>query len=272
MPNNQKPELIEIEKVLNKYSEAYVNYNSDLIKQVVNTQVRYCYINKDTNKLYYEDRVVRDWEERIKSANKLNIKFTTFVEVIDQIGTAAIVKMRWLSERESHTEETIDYLTLLKVNDQWLITNKVCHSQKKDESVKREKIDDQEERKKIDATIQLYKQAFEEWDWEKIKQSFHVDSRVIWSINDATEIFIGDIYNRWRPSFDQHQEEEDPWPKFEMKLENIDYTGTAAYARVKWDINRKEVVDDTTDYLTLLKFGDKWLIINKSGHTTTKKK
>ena len=117
----------------------------------------------------------------------------------------------------------------------------------------------------IEKTIQLYDEAFNEWDIEKLTKAFHYESMVYWYIPEQERFYRSPCYS-WIRSFLENKKE-DPEINYYVNIESIYQTGSVAYSRVRFLIDDPEEPRDTTDYLTLMKFGDIWQVINKSGHT-----
>ena len=83
-----------------------------------------------------EDKLIRETileskpdlsEEEIKQARKVVHQRGT-IEYVDWTGTAASVKLLWVSERQGTHREYTDYILLLKVRDEWKIVSKVSYS------------------------------------------------------------------------------------------------------------------------------------------------
>ena len=125
--------------------------------------------------------------------------------------------------------------------------------------------DDVKEIEDIKKVIQNYEEAFNEWNIEKLVKAFHPESKTIWFIPERGGYISGMCYG-WVRSFVRNQKE-DLSIKYYVTPEEIHQKGTAAYARVRFLINDPEDPRDTTDYLTLIKFGSDWNVINKSGFT-----
>jgi len=117
----------------------------------------------------------------------------------------------------------------------------------------------------IEKTIQLYDEAFNEWNIEKLTKAFHPDSMVYWYIPEQDRFYKGLCY-RWVRSFLENQKF-DPEINYYVYVESIYQVGSVAYSRVRFYIDDTQDPRDTTDYLTLMKFGDLWQVVNKSGHT-----
>ncbi|MHA1198017.1 MAG: nuclear transport factor 2 family protein [Candidatus Heimdallarchaeaceae archaeon] len=124
---------------------------------------------------------------------------------------------------------------------------------------------DNEEIEEIEKTIQLYDEAFNEWDIEKLTKSFHHDSMVYWYIPEQERFYKGPCY-RWIIGFLENQKT-DPEVNYYVNVESIYQKGSVAYTRVRFLADDTKDPRDTTDYLTLMKFSEAWKVVNKSGHT-----
>ncbi|MCE7742741.1 MAG: nuclear transport factor 2 family protein [Candidatus Heimdallarchaeota archaeon] len=122
-----------------------------------------------------------------------------------------------------------------------------------------------EEIEEIEKTIQLYDEAFNEWNIEKLTKAFHYDSMVYWYIPEQDRFYKGPCY-RWIIGFIENQKE-NPEVNYYLNIESVYQFGSVAYSRLRCLIDDPEDPRDTTDYLTLMKFGDEWQVVNKSGHT-----
>ncbi len=126
-------------------------------------------------------------------------------------------------------------------------------------------IGENEEIEEIEKTIQWYDEAFNEWNIEKLTKAFHYDSMVYWFIPEDDRFYKGSCY-RWIIGFLENQKD-NPEINYYVNVESIYQTGSVAYSRVRFLIDDPDDPRDTTDYLTLMKFGEDWQVVNKSGHT-----
>ncbi|MCG3225097.1 MAG: nuclear transport factor 2 family protein, partial [Candidatus Heimdallarchaeota archaeon] len=120
-------ELITLK--LKTYAEAFDEWDIEKIRNVFHPEVRVNSVDIETNKFLCQTRSIGVWKEVFENHQKDNVKFKTQIEFIDQLGTSAVVRMRWLATRENFRSVTVDYLTFLKVDGDWLIVNKTCHSE-----------------------------------------------------------------------------------------------------------------------------------------------
>lgn len=120
-------ELITLK--LKTYIEAFNDYDIEKIREVFHPEVRVNSVDSETSKFQCQTRSIGVWKEVFEQHQKDSVKFKTQIEFIDQLGTSAVVRMRWLATKENFIAVTVDYLTFLKVDGDWLIVNKTCHSE-----------------------------------------------------------------------------------------------------------------------------------------------
>ncbi|NPD88815.1 MAG: hypothetical protein HGN29_08815 [Asgard group archaeon] len=126
---NNPEEVEKIERVLKTYADAFHELDKNKVVQVFHNDMKVNSLDVENNKFRNRFRSLADWREVIDNHKRMNISFKTEVEKIDQLGSSAVAKMRWFAFREDGTSETVDFLTLLKVDGRWLIVNKTCYSQ-----------------------------------------------------------------------------------------------------------------------------------------------
>ncbi|MCK4896840.1 MAG: nuclear transport factor 2 family protein, partial [Candidatus Heimdallarchaeota archaeon] len=204
---------------------------------------------------------------------KLVIGYTTFDEKIDQSGTAAYVRFRFLVEDGEYSRDTTDYLTLLKIGEDWNIVNKSGFTMDKTveeiAKIKEEKTKTNRnipnELELITLKLKTYAEAFDEWDIEKIRNVFHPEVRVN-SVDDETNKFKCQTRSIgvWKEVFENHQKDN---VKFKTQIEFIDQLGTSAVVRMRWLATKENFRAVTVDYLTFLKVDGDWLIVNKTCHS-----
>ncbi|MFX0117104.1 MAG: nuclear transport factor 2 family protein, partial [Candidatus Hodarchaeota archaeon] len=120
------------------------------------------------------------------------------------------------------------------------------------------KEDSTEDIEQIAETLRNYSEAFKEWNWEKLANAFH--PAVTISYVEDGEFISKQPYLIWKESFPRYQQE-DPGIKYEIELNQVDRSDSVAFARMKWLIDSPTEIQDTIDYLILLKFDKKWLIV-----------
>ena len=98
-------------------------------------------------------------------------------------------------------------------------------------------------------------------DGEHMRQAFHPDARMTF-VRDGKVVItpISEYIARFtgKPPADEAQRK--------RSITHVEVAGTAAYGRIELDYPNAHFVD----YMTLLKDGDRWVIIAKSFHVTPK--
>ena len=94
---------------------------------------------------------------------------------------------------------------------------------------------------------------------------------MIYSINlqDSTKIDIKEIAT-WKERIEKRPVY--PLTHTVATIEKIDKTGNSAVARVRMLIRSKHGFIQVTDYLSLMKYNERWLIVNKTFHGNIKQK
>ena len=270
MLEDNKKEIKKIKEVIQDYSDAFNNWNVEkLVKAFHPESMIYWY--RPERKYFYKGMCYA-WLEGFSEYQKDDpgIKYHVTPEEIHQRGNTAYARVRFLIDDPEEPRDTTDYLTLLKINSRWRIFNKSGHTVdvSKEELLKRieEKTEfprnDSKEVKQIQQVLKTYAVAFHEWDIEKIKETFHPEMRI--NLFDKKLEKLKNTFRplpMWKESFEHHINE---GITFDIIFGNIDQTGTAAVAIMKWIANTPNGTGDTLDFLTLLKIEDKWLIVNKS--------
>jgi hypothetical protein len=94
---------------------------------------------------------------------------------------------------------------------------------------------------------------------DALKGSFHPESRLI-GLSDGELVIIP--FNDWQASYDREFDEDWGNEAFRNKIVSVDIAGTAAVAKVDLQWPRVHYID----YLSLIKIGDEWKIVNKIWH------
>ncbi|MFX0151566.1 MAG: nuclear transport factor 2 family protein [Candidatus Hodarchaeota archaeon] len=123
-----------------------------------------------------------------------------------------------------------------------------------------------EDIEKITTALKFYSEAFKEWNYSKLVKAFHSEASISYVENN--ELVIKKPYSIWKDIFDKNRNK-DPGIKYDILLEHIDHSNTVAFARMKWLIESPGKIEDTIDYLILMKFDSDWLIVNKMPYTVT---
>ena len=270
MLEDNKEEIEEIKRVIQDYSDAFNNWNAEkLVKAFHPESMVYWYIPERN---YFHKVMCFTWLDGFFDNQREDpgIKFHGTPEEIHQRGYAAYARVRFLIDDPKGPRDTTDYLTLLKINTQWRIFNKSGHTVdiSKEELLQRIKEksefprNDPEEIKEIQHVLKTCVEAFHEWDIRKIKETFHPEMRI--NFFDKKHQKLRNTFRplpMWKESFEHHKKE---GITFDITFGDIDQTGTAAIAIMKWMGYTPNGIRDTLDFLTLLKVEDRWLLVNES--------
>ncbi len=101
-------------------------------------------------------------------------------------------------------------------------------------------------------------------DYKRIYDSWHPEAEMMsentedGNLKKVPRTFWKDVYEKTPPT---------PKTTRESEIENIDIHGSAANARIKTIIDGPEKCIIFTDFINLLRLGEKWQIVNKIFHT-----
>jgi hypothetical protein len=116
--------------------------------------------------------------------------------------------------------------------------------------------------KGVQTAIEHYLRGHSTGDGANHRMAFHPDARLFWIRDGQVATRTSEEYaagSRGTPAPDEEQRK--------RKIDFIDISGDAAIAKVTLDYP-----DVTfTDYMSLLKIGDEWKIVNKTFHANRKK-
>jgi Putative lumazine-binding len=120
---------------------------------------------------------------------------------------------------------------------------------------------DSKERDLVKVPLENYLQAHAGGNPELIRKAFHADARI-------TAFREGKLVNLSTEEFASrfNGKAADDEAKRKRSIESIDISGNAAIAKIILDYPTVKF----TDYMTLLKIGDEWKIVNKSFYAEMK--
>ncbi len=270
MLEDDKKEIEEIKKVIQDYSDAFNSWNAEKLVKAFHSESMVYWYRPERN--YFYKGMCYAWLDGFFDNQRENpgINYHVTPEEIHQRGNAAYARVRFLIDDPEEPRDTTDYLTLLKINSRWKIFNKSGHTVNisREELLKRIKEktvflkNEPAEIRQIQQVLKTYADAFREWDIGKIKETFHPEMRI--NLFDKKLEKLKNSFRSlpmWKESFEYHINE---GITFDITFGDIDQTGTAAVATMKWIAHTPNGTGDTLDFLTLLKIEDKWLIVNKS--------
>ena len=126
----------------------------------------------------------------------------------------------------------------------------------------------QEEIEKIKLSAIAFCEGIIECDYKKIFEVFHPDAKSI-VVNSKSNELISLTREHWKESHLAGLC--DPDCDSDYEIEQIEFHGTVGFARVKITDKLPEEKVIYTDFLSLLKIKDNWIIVNKIGHGERKK-
>ena len=107
------------------------------------------------------------------------------------------------------------------------------------------------EREAVEKPLKMYLSG----DPEQLKQAFHPGATMFYSRNDSLiAVPIPEYIARVEES-----RAKGPPPKRVERISNVDISGTSAVARIELEYPQQKL----TDYMSLVKYGGEWRIVNK---------
>ena len=123
-----------------------------------------------------------------------------------------------------------------------------------------------EEKKRIIQKLQLFINGHLERDMKKLEKSLYVNSRYSKVLQDENKVRLEDrTIEDWAKIIQTLRTSKD---NCIVKIEDIKIHETIAFAQLKWIAKWPAVIEETVDFLTLIKFQGEWWIINKACHTS----
>src|ERR671924_1165983 len=108
------------------------------------------------------------------------------------------------------------------------------------------------EREAVEKPLKMYLSG----DPEQLKQAFHPGATMFFARNDSLiAVPIPEYIARVAAS----RAKGDPPPQRTERIANVDITGTSAVARIELEYPQQKL----TDYMSLVKYGGEWRIVNK---------
>ena len=273
MKINEPSEIKLIKKTLQDYTKAFQKWDISKLVAAFHPEAKTVWYVPERGG--YISGMCYGWVRSFieNKKEKLVIGYTTFDENIDQSGTAAYVRFRFLIEDGEYSRDTTDYLTLLKFGEDWNIVNKSGFTiDKTVEEIIRIKEERTETSRNVPQELELitlklkaYAEAFDEWDIEKIKAVFHPEVRVNY-VDDETNKFRSQTRSIgvWKEVFEEKKKLK---VTYKTQIELIDQLGTSAVVKMRWLAMKENFRAVTVNYLTFLKIDGDWLIVNKTCHS-----
>jgi hypothetical protein len=122
-------------------------------------------------------------------------------------------------------------------------------------------IADNKERELVKVPLENYLQAHAGGNPELIRKAFHADARIMaFREGKMTNLSVEEFASRF------NGKAADDEAKRKRSIESIDISGNAATAKIILDYPTVKF----TDYMTLLKIGEEWKIVNKAFYAEMK--
>ncbi len=244
-----KTEIEAVKIPLENYIKGQATGNGDFIRQA---------FHKDARITAFRDGKLVNWsvEEFAgrftgKSADDESKRKRSF-EILEISGNAAIARITLDYPAIKFT----DYMSLLKIDGEWKIVNKSFDVLRRTNPTEKVSFTvTPEEKKAVALPLEDYFKAQATGNGDLIRQAFHAEAKIM--------SFSKDKFTQW--SAEEFASFYDGTPftdkdKRKSSVEILDIAGNAAIAKVTLDFPTVKYID----YMTLLKIGGEWKIINKT--------
>ncbi|RMG31882.1 MAG: hypothetical protein D6730_00735 [Bacteroidetes bacterium] len=239
-------------RTLNYYFEAVNMGSSAELRQAYHPQATFAFIDKQSGKL--SQMPVSDFFALIDRDSYIKYERRLEIKQLDISGTAAFAETVIYYDRNG--KELHDFLSLLKVGEQWRIISRVSYKQhaafygQPNWEVSAVDVE------KIEKTIRQYVKSGSKRDGAGMKAALHPE---------AIMAYLDDIQGLRLQSRDAYvagyTAKEGGAFKRRYRLSFVRAAGNVALAKV--EIYFRDYKATLTDYLSLIKEGDEWKIIRK---------
>ncbi len=248
----QYGEIEAVKVSLENYLQGHIKGDSKQLGKALHTEGKLMYLRDGK----YTTVDFPDYLSRMKLRDtKDEAERIPYIDSIEVTGDVAIGKLGLDYPGIVFT----DYMTLLKINGEWKITNKIAYSVRDAKNNKAETADIEA----IKIPLENYILGHKTGKGEYMKKAFHTEGKLT-SMRDGKFItvefdkFIG--YFKGTPAKDEAMRKR--W------IERIDVTGNVAIGKVILDYPNVKY----TDYMSLLKISGEWKIVNKAFYMQSKEK
>ena len=191
-----------------------------------------------------------EWWSRIDASKEIVKALSRKFPFVDQVGDAAVAKVA--SEYPTHRFH--DYMSLLRVGDQWRIVGKIFHRTVPPNAPPPDAAAAAADADAIRATLQSVFAAIDANDGSLLAGA--VSPRAV-----AYRILEGQLVGvslpEWQARLDARRSANPPPPRAAHRVALVDSDTDAAVARVEHDLPG----DRRVDYVSLLKLGGKWTVV-----------
>jgi hypothetical protein len=237
-------EIEAVRRPLESYLMGHKTGDSKYMKIAMHTEGKLMYIRDGK----YTTVDFKDYIDRMRPRlAKDEAQRRRYIESIEITGNVAVAKLII----KYPTVHFTDYMTLLKMNGEWKIVNKVAYSVRDPKNNQAESADIGAARIPLENYIKGHKTGQAEY----MRKAFHTDGKLM-SLRDGKfttvdfEQFFG--YFKGTPAKDEAMRK--------RRIESIKVTGNIAVGKVILDHPNVKF----TDYMVLLKINDEWKIVNKA--------
>ena len=197
-------------------------------------------------------RYLTGWKIRDE---KIQAETASYIDSIEITGDVAVARLGLNYPNRHFT----DYMTLLKIDGEWKIVNKIAYSVRDPKNNKAERAD-------IDAIkipLENYLMGHKTGKAEYMQKAFHTEGKLMFMRDGKyTTIDFKDYIGRMNGKPAKDEANRKRW------IESIDVTGNIAIGKIILDYPTAKF----TDYMALLKIGDEWKIVNKAFYVERKEK
>lgn len=235
----QESDMYLIERTLNTYLNGHIKGDKNILGKAMHCEGKLSYLRSGEYKIvefpdYLSRMKLRDTDDGIKRI--------PYIKSIEVRGDVAVGKLMLDYSSIVFT----DYMTLLKINGEWKITNKIAYSLRDPNNSKAVSANI----KDIKTPLEQYLMAYKTGDIEYLQKAFHAESKIM-SVQAGKftslklETFIGTF-------------KLDDGKNAKHLIERIDATGNVAIGKVIHTYQSAII----TSYLSLLNIDGHWKIVN----------
>ncbi len=172
-----------------------------------------------------------------------------YIESIEVTGNVAVAKLII----KYPTVHFTDYMTLMKMNGKWKITNKVAYSVRDPKNNKAERPDIEAAR----VPLQQFIKSLATAKIEPLKKAVHSDGKLMFMYNNK---FRTISFPKYIKDFPRKLAKDESQRK--RRIESIQVTGNIGIGKLVLEYPTVKF----TDYMTLMKIGGEWKITNKASN------
>lgn len=240
----QYGEIEAIKAPLETYLKGHIKGDSKQLGKALHTEGRLIYLSEGK----YTALEFPDYLGIMKLRDpKYAAQVISYIDKIEVTGDVAVCKLGLDYGGIRFT----DYMTLFKIGGEWKIANKIAYSVRDPQNNKAMSADIEA----IRVPLENYMMGHKTGKAEYMKKAFYTEGNLM-SMRDGKfttvdfATFIG--YFKGTPAKDEALRKR--W------IESIDVTGNVAIGKIILDYPNVKF----TDYMSLLKIGDEWKIVNKA--------